>query len=63
MVSMVALGSGVAIAPDAVLYNSRVRTVQLDYQFEPFKLGICMQSKRLHEPLMRAFWQVAAEKK
>ena len=64
MVSMVALGSGVAIAPDAVVQNSpvreRVRTVPLDYQFEPFELGICMQSKRLHEPLMRAFWQVAS---
>jgi LysR family positive regulator for ilvC len=64
MVSMVALGTGIAIAPDAVVQHSpvrdRVRAVALDYQFEPFDLGICMQSKRLHEPLMRTFWQVAA---
>jgi LysR family positive regulator for ilvC len=64
MVSMVALGTGIAIAPDAVVQHSpvrdRVRALPLDYQFEPFELGICMQSKRLHEPLMRTFWQVAS---
>ena len=64
MVSMVALGTGVAIAPDPVVQHSpvrdRVRVLALDYQFAPFDLGICMQSKRLHEPLMRAFWQVAS---
>ena len=64
MVSMVALGTGVAIAPDAVVQHSpvrdRVRVLPLDFKFEPFDLGICLQSRRLHEPLMRAFWQVAS---
>ena len=64
MVSMVALGTGIAIAPDPVVQHSpvrdRVRVLALDYQFTPFDLGICMQSKRLHEPLIRAFWQVAS---
>ncbi len=67
MVSMVALGTGVAVVPEPVVQHSpvreRVRTVALDYQFEPFDLGICMQSKRLHEPLMRTFWQIAADRK
>lgn len=64
MVSMVALGTGVAIAAEPVIQHSpvreRVRIVPLTHQFEPFDLGICMQSKRLHEPLLRAFWQVAS---
>lgn len=64
MVSMVALGTGVAIAPEPVVQHSpvrdRVQVLTLDYKFDPFDLGICLQSKRLHEPLMRAFWQVAA---
>jgi len=64
MVSMVALGTGVAIAAEPVIQHSpvreRVRLVPLNHQFEPFDLGICMQSKRLHEPLLRAFWQVAS---
>lgn len=64
MVSMVALGTGVAIAAEPVIQHSpvrdRVRPLSLAHQFEPFDLGICMQSKRLHEPLLRAFWQVAS---
>jgi LysR family transcriptional regulator, positive regulator for ilvC len=66
MVSMVALGTGVALVADAVVVNSpvkdRVRTLALDYQFEPFDLGVCMLNKRLNEPLIQAFWQVASAK-
>lgn len=66
MVSMTALGSGVALVADAVVVHSpvkdRVRVLQLDYQFEPFDLGVCMLNKRLYEPLIQAFWQVAMAK-
>ncbi|MEH8018838.1 HTH-type transcriptional activator IlvY [Rheinheimera muenzenbergensis] len=66
MVSMVALGTGVALVADAVVSNSpvkdRVRTLELDYRFEPFDLGVCMLNKRLHEPLIKAFWQLATAK-
>ncbi|MBU1307938.1 MAG: HTH-type transcriptional activator IlvY [Gammaproteobacteria bacterium] len=66
MVSMVALGTGVALVADAVVSNSpvkdRVRTLKLDYRFEPFDLGVCMLNKRLHEPLIKAFWQLATAK-
>lgn len=64
MVSMVALGSGVAIVAEPVVQHSpvrdRVKILDNPYPFAPFDLGLCMQSKRLHEPLMRAFWQVAS---
>lgn len=66
MVSMVALGTGIALVADAVVVNSpvkdRVRAIELDYRFEPFDLGVCMLNKRLHEPLIQAFWQVATAK-
>jgi LysR family positive regulator for ilvC len=66
MVSMVALGTGVALVADAVVVNSpvkdRVRALELSYRFEPFDLGVCMLNKRLHEPLIQAFWQVATAK-
>uniref|UniRef100_A0A486XPJ1 HTH-type transcriptional regulator IlvY n=1 Tax=Rheinheimera sp. BAL341 TaxID=1708203 RepID=A0A486XPJ1_9GAMM len=66
MVSMVALGTGVALVADAVVIHSpvkdRVRLLGLDYRFEPFDLGVCMLNKRLHEPLIQAFWQVATAK-
>jgi LysR family transcriptional regulator, positive regulator for ilvC len=66
MVSMTALGTGVALVADAVVIHSpvkdRVRVLETDYQFEPFDLGVCMLNKRLHEPLIQAFWQVATAK-
>jgi LysR family transcriptional regulator, positive regulator for ilvC len=63
MVSMVALGTGIALVADAVVLHSpvkdRVRALTLDYQFEPFDLGVCMLNKRLQEPLIQAFCRVA----
>lgn len=66
MVSMVALGTGVALVADAVVINSpvkdRVKPIELNYRFEPFDLGVCMLNKRLQEPLIKAFWQLATAK-
>ena len=64
MVSMVALGCGVALLPEVVLENSpepvRNRVMILDRSDEktPFELGVCAQKKRLHEPLIDAFWKI-----
>ncbi|MDA2008425.1 HTH-type transcriptional activator IlvY, partial [Bacillus cereus] len=64
MVSMVALGCGVALLPEVVLENSpepvRNRVMILDRSDEktPFELGVCAQKKRLHEPLIGAFWRI-----
>jgi LysR family positive regulator for ilvC len=64
MVSMVALGCGVALIPEVVLENSpepvRNRVTILDRSDEkaPFELGVCAQKKRLHEPLIEAFWKL-----
>ncbi|CAG9295406.1 HTH-type transcriptional activator IlvY [Celerinatantimonas diazotrophica] len=64
LVSMVALGSGAGIAPDVVLANSpvsdRIQKVRVDVAIEPFDMGVCALSKRLHEPLLQRFWQLAA---
>ncbi|RKF21534.1 HTH-type transcriptional activator IlvY [Alginatibacterium sediminis] len=64
IVSMVALGSGVGIAPQVVLENSpvrdRVQSLNLGLELEPFDLGIAVLSRRLHEPLVQKFWQIAA---
>lgn len=64
MVSMVALGCGVALVPLVVLENSpesvRNRVITLQYSDEntPFELGVCVQKKQLSEPATRAFWEV-----
>jgi LysR family positive regulator for ilvC len=65
LVSMVALGSGVGIAPEVVVENSpvreRIQNVSVGVELEPFDLGVCVLSKRLHEPLLQRFWQIAGK--
>ncbi|WP_016582946.1 HTH-type transcriptional activator IlvY [Yersinia pestis] len=62
IVSMVALGCGVALIPSVVVDNSpepvRNRISLLDdvSLVEPFELGVCVPKKRLQEPLIDAFW-------
>ncbi len=64
MVSMVALGCGVALLPEVVLENSpepvrnRVMILERSDEQTPFELGVCAQKKRLHEPLIDAFWKI-----
>lgn len=63
IVSMVALGCGIALLPAVVLENSpepvrnRVLVLENVESVEPFELGVCAQKKRLEEPLISAFWQ------
>jgi LysR family positive regulator for ilvC len=69
MVSMVALGCGVSLIPEIVLENSpepvrnRVMILERSDEKTPFELGVCVQKKRLHEPLVNAFWGIVQEKK
>ncbi|WP_410687354.1 HTH-type transcriptional activator IlvY [Avibacterium paragallinarum] len=62
IVSMVALGCGVALLPDVVIQNSplnlQVSTLAIDTPVQPFDLGICVQKNLLNLPLVRAFWQL-----
>ncbi|NJC99357.1 HTH-type transcriptional activator IlvY [Candidatus Erwinia dacicola] len=64
IVSMVALGCGIALLPDVVLENSpepiRNRILELEdvEMVAPFELGVCVQKKRLTEPLIDAFWKL-----
>lgn len=62
IVSMVALGCGVGIAPDVVINNSPVRdSIQrLSYSpIKPFQLGVCCRRSQLDNPLVRALWELA----
>lgn len=63
IVSMVALGVGVGVVPELVLRNSpmasRVRVLNVQPELEPFAIGLCSRSQRLHEPLLQALWQTA----
>lgn len=59
LISMVALGCGVGIAPDVVIENSpvldRVKNLESETSIQSFDLGVCCNKKRLQEPLINAF--------
>ncbi len=59
LVSMVALGCGIAITPKVVVENSPVRQ-RVEYledmgPIQPFELGICCRSSEQSQPLVQAF--------
>jgi len=64
IVSMVALGCGIALIPEVVVDNSpepvrnRIQTLVHGTVVEALALGVCVQRKRLREPLIDAFWQL-----
>lgn len=63
IVSMVSLGLGLGIVPELVLQSSplaeQVASVAMDSPLAPYAVGICSQSRRLQNPLIRAFWDAA----
>ncbi len=64
IVSMVALGCGVGIAPDVVINNSPVKDKIQRLKvasIRPFKLGVCCKRTQLDNPLVKALWQVAQD--
>lgn len=65
IVSMVALGCGVGIAPDVVINNSPVREKINRLKvlpIKPFELGVCCIKSQLESPLVKALWEVAESK-
>ncbi|PJG85512.1 HTH-type transcriptional activator IlvY [Conservatibacter flavescens] len=62
IVPMVALGCGLALLPDVVIrhspMNTQVSYLHLETPIAPIELGVCVQKKRLDQPLIQAFWQM-----
>jgi LysR family positive regulator for ilvC len=65
IVSMVALGCGIGIAPDVVINNSPVREKINRLKvlpIKPFELGVCCTKSQLENPLVKALWEIAESK-
>lgn len=62
--SMVALGLGVGVVPELVLAHSpiadKLRVLPLADELKPLAVGVCTLRRRLDNPLISAFWEVAA---
>jgi LysR family positive regulator for ilvC len=63
IVSMVAVGCGVGIAPDVVLENSpmrdRVSRLNTGWAIEPFDVGVCCLRSNRRQPAIQAFIRAA----
>lgn len=64
IVSMVSLGLGIGVVPKIVLDNSphaaRVRALEVTPELEPYDLGLVTLKRNLKNPLVDAFWSLAA---
>jgi len=64
IVTMVGLGFGVAVVPEIVIASSplkgSVQVMDVEPEFHLFGIGVCALAQRLEDPLVRAFWDIAA---
>ncbi|WP_246439028.1 HTH-type transcriptional activator IlvY [Teredinibacter franksiae] len=60
IVSMVSLGFGVGLIPQIVYENSplknRVKPIPLQPKLVPFEVGVCVKTRGLKSPLVKALW-------
>ncbi len=60
IVSMVSLGFGIGVVPKIVLDNSplasRVKIMEVKDELKPYRVGLCVQKKKLKNPVIQAFW-------
>ncbi|MES2606831.1 MAG: HTH-type transcriptional activator IlvY [Pseudomonadota bacterium] len=65
IVSMVGLGFGVGVVPQIVLENSplasKVQQIDIQHGMRPIAIGLCVLKRKLHNPLIKAFWTLAGQ--
>ncbi|MBL1377427.1 HTH-type transcriptional activator IlvY [Zobellella iuensis] len=65
IVGMVALGCGIALVPTAVIEHSpmadKIQRLHVTPDLKPFEVGVCLLKKRLDDPLIQAFRQIALQ--
>lgn len=63
IVSMVSLGFGVGLVPKLVVDNSplahNIRTLDVAHDMADFSIGVCVLKRKLSNPLIKAFWDLA----
>jgi LysR family positive regulator for ilvC len=63
IVSMVSLGFGVGLVPRLVVENSplagTIRILEVEHDMEDFSIGVCVLRRKLSNPLIKAFWDLA----
>ncbi len=64
IIAMVSMGCGIGVVPKLVWENSplsaEVELMEVHPELQPFSVGACTTAKKLKEPIIDAFWQVAS---
>lgn len=64
IVSMVRLGCGVGIVPQLALSrldsDTALRVLAVTPSLEPYVVGLCVRTRRLEAPAVKAFWDIAS---
>jgi LysR family positive regulator for ilvC len=65
IIAMASLGCGIGVVPELVLdkspLRSQIKILDVSPQLEPFSIGICAIRKKMSNPKVRAFWEIAKE--
>ncbi|MES2625434.1 MAG: HTH-type transcriptional activator IlvY [Pseudomonadota bacterium] len=63
IVSMVSLGFGIGVVPKLVVDNSplrnKIKVLDIEHNLEPFAIGVCVLQRKIQNPLIKAFWNLA----
>ncbi|CAG35454.1 HTH-type transcriptional activator IlvY [Desulfotalea psychrophila] len=64
IIAMVSMGCGAGVVPQLVMEKSplasQVTVTEVYPRLTPFSVGACVTTKKLKEPIVDAFWQVAS---
>lgn len=64
IIAMVSMGCGIGVVPQLVLEKSplasEVEIIDVHPPLAPFSVGACTTARKLKEPIVNAFWQVAS---
>ena len=64
IIAMVSMGCGIGVVPQLVLEKSplfsEIEIIDVHPELTPFSVGACTTVKKLNEPIIDAFWQVAS---
>ncbi len=65
IIAMVSLGCGVGVVPELVLekspLNKQVAVLPVIPELTPYTIGLCTVKKNIYNPLVKAFWDIAAQ--
>jgi LysR family positive regulator for ilvC len=61
ILAMVSMGFGIGIVPELILrknfINRNVQVLDIKPELMPYSVGICVQKKRMANPVVKAFWE------